>query len=379
MNQKELNEIRRRIRLDRSSIGHIYGCYVNANKEIISYIDESLGIMSESETEQYLALLRKSLSGALGRNLMDISFATKQVMDSDEHRLLSALRKSELQDEELRQAFFKCIIDTLDMGESNYLILIAFDAYDVPHYGKDGLERDSDNVYKYILCSVCPIKAGKAELGFDAEEKRFRSAAISQIVTRPEIGFLFPAFDDRSANIYNALFYTRSIGQIHQEFIDAVFKTEVPMSAGQQKDTFSSVLTETLDKDCSYDVIQSVHEQLSDRIEAHRESKDPEPLAISVEELTDVLEKGGMKEQQAETFKKLCAEEFGENAMLPPANLIDAKHMKIETAEVTIKVDPKFSYLVQTRVIDGHKYILISADSGVEVNGIGVNIDTNTQ
>jgi len=375
MNQKELNEIRRRIRLDRSSIGRIYGCYVNANKEIISYIDESLGIMSETETEQYLALLRKSLSGALGKNLMDISFATKQVMDSDEHRLLSALRKSELQDPDLRETFFKCIIDSLNMEDTNYLILIAFDSYDVPHYGKDGMEHDSDNVYKYILCSVCPIKAGKAELGFDSEEKRFHSAVISQIVSKPELGFLFPTFDDRSANIYNALFYSHNTSEIHQEFIDAVFKTEVPMSAGHQKDAFNSVLTESLDKDCSYDVIQSVHEQLSDRIEAHKESKDPEPLTMSVDELTDVLENSGMKEEHVETFKKRCVEEFGENAMLPPANLIDAKKIKIDTPEVSIKVDPKFSYLVQTRIIEGRKYILIAAESGVEVNGIGVNIE----
>lgn len=375
MNQKELNEIRRRIRLDRSSITHIYGCYVNSNKEIISYVDESLGVMSESESEQYLTLLRKSLSGALGKNLLDISFATKQVMDSDEHRLLSALRRTELQDPELREAFFKCIIDTLDMGESNYLILIAFDAYDVPHYGKDGFESDSGNVYKYLLCSVCPIKPGKTALGFDSEERRFHSEVISQIVANPELGFLFPTFDSRAANIYNALFYSHNTAEIHREFIDTVFKTEVPMSAGQQRDSFHSVLTETLCEDCSYDVIQSVHEQLSERIEAHKESKDPEKLEISLDELSEVMELSGMKPERLEDFKKRCEEEFGQNAAVQPSNLIDPRKIRIETPQVSVKVDPKFSYLVQTRIIDGRKYILIAAENGVEVNGIGVNIE----
>ena len=72
MNQKELNEIRRRFRLDKSSISRIFGCYVNSNREVISWIDASLGLMSQEESEMYLTLLKKSLSGALGKNLVDI-------------------------------------------------------------------------------------------------------------------------------------------------------------------------------------------------------------------------------------------------------------------------------------------------------------------
>lgn len=375
MNQKELNEIRRRIRLERSSIRHIYGCYVNGAKEIISYVDESVGLLSKEETEQYLALLRKSLSGALGRSLMDISFATKQVMDSEEHRLLSALRKTKLEDAALREEFYKCIINSLDMEDSNYLILLANDNYDVPHRGKDGqLIEDSDNVFSYILCSICPVKSGKAALGFSSDENRFHSCSVNQIVSAPELGFMFPTFDDRSANIYNALFYSRSTEEIHQEFIDAVFKTEVPMSPGHQREAFSSALSASLEKDCSYEVIQSVHEQLSERIELHKESKDPEQLRISVEEMADILENSGMSPEHVESFTGKCSEEFGKDADLSPMNIIDAKHFEVCTPEVKIHVDPKFSYLVQTRVIDGKKYILIPADSGVEVNGIGVNI-----
>ena len=376
MNQKELNEIRRRIKPERSSIKHIYGCYVNSNREIISYIDESLGLLSKEEVEKYLALIKKTLSGTLGRNLMDLSFATKQVVDSDEHRLLSALRRTELNDALLREEFFKCIIDSVDMGEDNYLILAAFDAYDVPHYGKDGNEDDSrGEVFKYILCCLCPVKQGKVQLGYVAEEKRFHNSVINQIVSAPELGFMFPSFDDRSANIYNALFYSRNTGEVHQDFIDAVFKTRVPMSARQQRETFSAVLCEADEKPLSYDVVQSVHEQLSDRIAVHKESKDPEPLTISGEELGDILESSGLGAQQVESFKKGIDKQFGEDAELRPANIIDSKKLEICTPEVKVSVDPKFGYLVHTRVIDGRKYILISADSGVEVNGIAVNIE----
>ena len=377
MNQKELNEIRRRIKPERNSINHIYGCYVNSSsREIISYIDESLGLLTREEVEKYLSIMKKTLSGTLGRNLVDISFATKQVMDSDEHRLLSALRRTELRDPVLRDEFFKCIIDAVDMGEDNYLILTAFDAYDVPHYGKDGNDDDSrGEVFKYILCCLCPVKTGKVQLGYDPEEKRFHNSLINQIVASPELGFMFPSFDDRCANIYSTLFYSRNTGEIHQDFIDAVFKTQVPMSAVQQRDSFTAVLTESAEKPLSYDVAQSVHEQLSDRIAVHKESKDPEPLTISRDELGDILENSGLDAEQTESFCRNIDKQFGEDAQLRPANIIDSKKLEICTPEVKVTVDPKYGYLVQTRLIDGHKYILISADAGVEVNGISVNIE----
>ena len=376
MNQKELNEIRRRIKPERNSISHIYGCYVNSNREIISYIDEALALLSREEVEKYLSLLKKTLSGSLGRNLIDLSFATKQVVDSDEHRLLSALRKSELKDPVLRDEFFRCIIDAVDMGDENYIILMAFDAYDVPHYGKDGSSDEGrGEVFKYILCGLCPVKTGKVQLGYDAQDKRFHNSMLNQIVSAPELGFMFPSFDDRSTNIYNTLFYSRNIGEMHQDFIDAVFKTKVPMSARAQRENFSDVLCDCGDKALSYDLVQSVHEQLSDRIVAHKESKDPEPLTVSRDELGDILENSGLDPETMETFCRNIDSRFGEDAQLSPANIIDSKKLELSTGEVRISLDPKLGYLVQTRIIDGHKYILISADAGLEVNGIPVSIE----
>ena len=378
MNQKELSEIRRRFRPEHNNIQHIYGCYVNTNKEIISQFDESMGLLSETESEKYLTLLKKALSGALGKNLLDISFASLQVMDSEEHRLLSALRKSELQDAALREEFYRAIIQSIDMEERNYLILLAYDVYDVPHYGKDGEKEDRGDLYKYLLCSICPVKEGKAELGYVPEEKRFHSAAMGQIVSAPELGFLFPTFDDRSANIYNALFYSKSTTEIHSDFVDAVFRTQVPMSAGRQKEVFGELLSESLEKQCSFDLVQAVHEQLSERAELHKESKDPEPLTLSAAEMGEILENSGASPEQAEAFCARCAEALGEGTPLRPGNITNVRRMEIQTPEVKISVDPKFSYLIQSRVIDGHKYLLISADAGVELNGLAVEIREET-
>ena len=377
MNQRELGELRRRFRPEKSAISRVYGCYVNSSREIIAYIDQSLGLMPQEEAEKYLGLLKKALSGTLGRNLIDIVFSTQQVADSEEHRLLSALRTSELKDAEARDAFYQQVIGSLDMGENNYLILLGADAYDVPHRGKDGeVDRDAcEEVFRYFVCCVCPVKDGTPELGYFHGENEFHISMEKQIVGQPELGFLFPAFDDRTANLYNALFYSKDTAQLHQEVIDAVFCIQnAPMSPQEQQNVFTSALTETLEKDCSYDVVQAVHEQLRGRIQEHKDSRDPEPLTLSVREVGDVLTGSGVPEEKAEAFQEACRRQYGQDAALNPRNIIEAGKFQIATPEVKITVPPEYSYMVETRIIDGRRFILIPADDGVEVNGIPVTI-----
>lgn len=377
MNQKELNELRRRFKPDRTAISKVYGCYVNSSRQIISYVDAPLGLLSQEEQEMYLNLLKKSLSGTLGRNLIDIEFSTRQVADSDEHRLLQTLRQTELQDPNARESLYRRIIDAIDMGESSYLILLAADTYDVPHRSRDDQEvpDGSDTVFRYFVCAICPVKDPTLALQYSDQDKEFRGSSTGHIALPPVLGFLFPAFDDRSANIYNTLFYSKDTAQLHQEVIDAVFCIQnAPMSPQEQQNVFTSALTETLEKDCSYDVVQAVHEQLRGRIQEHKDSRDPEPLTLSVREVGDVLTGSGVPEEKAEAFQEACRRQYGQDAALNPRNIIEAGKFQITTPEVKITVPPEYSYMVETRIIDGRRFILIPADDGVEVNGIPVTI-----
>lgn len=375
MNQKELNELRRRWKPDKNAVSRIYGCFVNSNHEIIADLDESLGILPQDETEKYLGLLKKALSGTLGKNLIDIVFSTQQVMDSEEHRALMELRSSGMKDNHVRHAFYQKVIQSLDMGDSSYLLLLANDTYDVPHRSKDDLiQADaSEEVFSYVVCAVCPVRTGKTELGYFSGDNEFH-CATNQIVAPPELGFLFPAFDNRSANIYNALFYSRKAGELHQEFIDAVFHTEAPMSAEEQREAFESAMTEALGDAYNLDVMISVHEQFSAKIEAHKESKDPEPLVVSAGEVSAILQDCGIPAGQVNAFQKCCSERFGEGAVLNPTNLIDAKRVELKTEKYSVSIDPEYSYLVETKKIDGRTVLVIPIEDGLEFNGLPVGI-----
>ena len=375
MNQKEINELRRRFRADRSNISRIYGCFVNAKREIVAHIDSSLGLMKEEEVEVYLGRLKKCLSGAMGRNLIDVEFSTQQVVDSAEHRLLMALRDSHCQDDKARDELYGRIIASLQLEQNNYVILLAADSYDVPYRGSDDEEQAdaSAEVFNYFVCAVCPVKDPTADLRFLYDVNEFHVTSSGPVVDNTALGFLFPAFDSRSANIYNALYFARKPDELHEEFINAVFRTEPPMSAPSQRNAFRTALSDALEAECSYGLVQSVNEQLRERIAIHKESKDPEALTLSTQEVEGILRNGGASAERIDAFTKSVEAEFGEDAALMPSNLVDGK-FEIVTPNVKITMSPDYSDMVETRVIDGRKYILIPADDGMEVNGVAVEI-----
>ena len=348
MNEKEVGELRRRQRRERSNMTAIYGCYVNENKEVISEFRLSTGIMPENEADKYFAMIRKVLSGSLGRNLIDITFKTAQVAGSPEHKMLMDLR-ADLKNDELRESFYKKIIDSVVL-EGNYLIT-------------------------YILCAVCPVKQTKATLHYVPEEKTFHDGAMLQQVSAPAIGFLFPAFDNRATNIYNALYYTRDVKQSQEAFVEAVFNAPIPKPAEEQKRSFEALLATSLGEDCSLDVVQTVHDELCQRIEMHKESKIPEPLTVGKEDVKEVLSSCGVSEEHVAKFSIDFEEVFGLDAQVHPKNIIDNKRFEVHTPDVSIKVSPERSDLIETRVIGGIKYILICADEDVEVNGVSIHIN----
>ena len=376
MNDKEIGEIRRHLRRDRSNITKIYGCFVNDNKEIITEFSQSTGIMPENEGDKYFALFKRVLSGAIGKNLIDITFKTSQVANSPEHKLLMDLRASKLTDDELLHGFFQKIIDSVVM-EGNYLILMGCDSYDVPFKGKDDLSDSdkSEEVYTYIVCAICPVKQTKPNLHYVPEEKLFHDGAMNQPVSAPALGFLFPAFDNRATNIYNALYYTHDIKASQDALIEALFNTPVPMPAAEQKKCFEALLTTALGDECNLDVVQTVHDQLCQRIELHKEAKVPEPLMIAKADVKEALASCGVSEEHLAKFSVDYDETFGFEADLHPKNIIDSKRFEIKTPDVSIKVDPTRSDLIETRVIGGVKYIMICADENVEVNGVSIHID----
>ena len=374
MNEKEIAEIRRHYRYDRSNITRICGCEVNKNKEIISEFDQSIGMMSEEDANGMLGLLKKALSGSLGRNLLEINFTTDQVNNSEKYALISNLKASELRDLTLRTVLYNKIIENFEI-DGSYIIVLGYDEFDVFDISADAMDSaESTSVFSYMICAICPIKEGKVQMSYYSPEKCFRSVTSDSVVSRPEVGFVFPVIEDGSTNIYKALYYTKNLENNYSELVDALFENEAPMPAKVQTQTFSEILEDTVNDECSLRVVSSIHAQLNQIIEESKNEKEEELPLVTKKDAGDMLRFCGVSEEKIEAFEQSFDECFGENAEIAPKNLSNSKQMQIETPDVTVKVNAGRTGAVETRIIDGVKYILIRADEDVTVNGVSINI-----
>ncbi len=375
MTDREIAELRRRLVVDKNNVTTLCGRYINMQKETIHEFSTPFFMLPQEEIEKYLSIFRRTMSGINGKNLIDIAFSISQVESGEEHKLLSELRQTRLKDGKAVKDFFDRAVEGLNTPQTNTLILLMTDTYDVPKKHKDdGVSDESTSMFTYIMCAVCPVKEYQSALSYDATNKNFHTRSCEWNVGAPELGFLFPAFDARQTNLYNALYYVKNPDNSLQSFADRIFAAPLPIPAGEQKAIFEAVLSNTLDEECSYEVVEAIHADIVERIEEHKALKETEPLTITRTEIASVLDSCGVSKEKIEGFKKRCDEEYGQAAPIHPRNIVEPKRLEIKTPDVIVKVNPERGDLVETRIIDGVKYVLIRAENDVVVNGVYVDI-----
>lgn len=375
MIDKEAAEIRRHLRPDRTAIRTIYGAYVNEHKDIVVALDYDVATMEESELEQYLGLLKKSISGKLGKTLHDVSFATSQVERGTEYALLKNLRDTKLKDEGARRNIIQAIIDNYET-DKGYVILLAFDSYDVPtkKSGPSAFRSDdigSTDVFSFVLCAICPVQEKAKDLCYLSKDRDFSITSENIIVKNPDVGFMFPAFTERSTDLYSALYYAKSKAGIQENLYVRLFCSEAPMSVSGQQEGFVGVLSE-LREEGTIEVIRKVTEQLQAGVAEHHEAKIPEPLMLNGEDLTYILAACGVSDEAATRAADMFKKTFGEDGAVSQENLAK-KTLSITTETMSVVVDAEAKNGIRFKEIGGRKYLLIDVDGEpVFVNGVEV-------
>ena len=372
MNKKEVTEIKKLFTKERCCLNRLCGCYVDADKNKVVQFKEAFLSLPEEEIYKYLDIFRKSLSGTLGKNLLNMEFPLEQEMGDGTQKSLLALRDSELKDDVMLDAFYDRIIETYYHPE-NYLILLVHGSYDIPMKTSDGMEMDdaSDYIYNFVLCCLCPVTLSKAGLCYNAETNSIEDRIRDWMVDLPEQGFLFPAFQDRNTDIHRLLYYSKNAEQLHDVFVDEMFGCTAPLSAGGQRDSFNMLVEETLGEDCQYDTVVNIHEKLNEIIEAQKDS--PDPVVLTKSEVKRLFEDCGVEEEKLETFDNQYEVVAGEKAALVASNITNTRKFEIKTPDVVIQVQPEKVELVETRIIDGRKCLVIPMED-VEINGIRVTM-----
>ncbi|MBQ9210755.1 MAG: DUF4317 domain-containing protein [Clostridia bacterium] len=383
MNQRDLAEVKRRLNPDKRNPTAILGGYVdNVGKPITSFA-LNVSTLYEQENEKYMALFKRVLSGQIGQNLLPIGISSEEPEQAEVYQQLLRLRDSALQDEEAVSYVFERLIEGIraehpDMqsvedaqNADNWLILMMHDILDVKFRGTDGeIDYDnSDRAFSYVLCAICPVKRAKPALRYDPEDSVFHDRAQEWLANAPVMGFLFPLFEDGAADVNTILFYSKDSNDSHQAFLEASFHLQALMPAAEQTDTFQTLLAQSLGKECSLEVVQEMHETVSTMIEEQKKDKEAEPLSLSKKDVARVLTESGVSEEKVEAFQEGFDQVFGAGAVLPAVNIVTPNQFKIDLPSVSVKVDPEYADLLETRVIDGRSYLLIPIEGDIAVNG----------
>lgn len=376
MTRKELNEIKSQYTLEDCGILRLCGCYVDGERNKITQFNENFLNLPEEEKHKYFDIFKKTLSGTPGKNLVDMKFNVDAYADEGARTFLMNLRDSGLKDDRLLDEFYDRIINNYSYV-GNYLILLINQVYDIPAVTTDNIEMDdaSDEVYSYILCSICHVNLSKPGLGYDEEDNNFHDKKQNHMVDVPDVGFLFPAYNKRSADEDMTLFYTKDVSEFEDGLIDCLLDCAVPLPAKQQKETFTSLVNEALGEEADLEIVKNIHENLEQIIE-EKKQESPAPVMLDKTEMKDLLEKSGVKEERLENFEEHFEMAAGEHGKLVASNVSSGKKFEVKTPDVVIKINSDKTDIVSTQVIDGRQCLVIQIDERLEVNGISVNPDT---
>ncbi|MCI8514507.1 MAG: DUF4317 domain-containing protein [Lachnospiraceae bacterium] len=379
MNKKEILEIRKQFTPETSRITRICGCYVDGEKVKQLKMKQAFLSLPKEEAFKYCDIFRHTLSGTLGKNLLNLEFPLEEEKEEGAQAFLLKLRDSKLADEALLEAFYDKVIASYPCPENYYIILIHA-AYDIPGMSSDGTEMfdASDCVYEYLLCSLCPVTLSKPGLSYNSEKNSIEDRIRDWVVDAPAKGFLFPAFNDRNSDIHNILYYTKKAEELMPELLEGLLGcAAIPLSADNQKEVFNTLIAETLGENNRYETVRSIHETLNDMLEENKD--EPEPLTLTPSTVKRIFEQSGVPQEKVEHLDEQFKELAGEKPSLIAANLPGARQFLIQTPDIVIKVNPDRSDLIETRILDGRPCLVIPVEDQIEVNGLPVRTMFPTQ
>ena len=415
MNKKEVMEIKRRLKKEGCTFTRMCGCYVDAEKNKVVDFGQTFLNLEDEEFYKYLEIAKKVLSGNIGNNLLTLDIPLEEEAAGGRQQFLMGLRESKLKNEELIDRFYDLVIDSYDYA-GNYLILVFHDAYDVMTRTTDNNKLDeSEEVYEYLRCAICPVSLSKPGLGYRADENRIGPRIRDWVVGVPDTGFVFPAFNDRTTDIHSLLFYTRDTKEPHSEFMENGLGCGSKRTATEQKNLFSHIVKHALgdDDENSNEVLLDLQQKMSDYMEEQDVLFDEETgVILEGEELEKLMSDTGISDDAVSTIKEAYTEKFS-GQMPEVSHLIDQKTLEanarvreeealraeveelkqqvalhhatdnaddaddaIKTYDVILRVKPEKVAQIKSQMIDGQKCLVIPMDENehAAVNGVNTTV-----
>lgn len=365
MTKKEIGELKKLYQKDKGCITRICGCYVNAEQERVMEFKDAFLSLPEEDAFKYYEIFRRTLSGKLGKNLLDLSFPLEAETEDGKQAFLLKLRDSKLTDDELLDQFYEQVISAYDT-EGSYLILLIHNVYDIPGKANDGfaMEDASEEVYSYLLCSICPVELSKPGLSYDPKQSVIKNRTRDWVVGVPESGFLFPAFTDRSTDIHSTLYYEKNPKKPQLTFIEEVLGIPSPVPMEVQQEIFQELVEKTFGDALDYETVVNIQESMDEQLmESGSNALDKNTLAQIFQE------NGGAG---MDSFEETFDTAVPKGVELSGSNVMTTGKIEVKSQGITVQAKSEYGHLLETRKIDGRNCLVIALEGDIIVNGISL-------
>ncbi len=392
MRKKDILELKKRFKKDHCTFTKMCGCYVNGEKNILLKFRETFLNLEEDDYFKYLEIAKKVLSGTIGNNILELNFELNEEHINEKQLSFMKLKNSGLKDDALVNEFFNSIIENYDYT-GNFLILIFHDAYDVITKTKDNIKLDeSEEVYEYILCAICPVELSKAGLRYFEQENEIKSRVRDWVVEAPSNGFVFPAFINRSSDVNSVMYYTKNAKDTHPELMEDVLGCPAKQTNTEQKEVFNDIIRDALgpDEKKSDHFFMEIQESLNNKIEEHNSiyEESEVPIVLTNDVVQEILSVSGVPEDVTTKIEKSYTESFGDT---PPVAdiLIDNKALakkaqkkKEEMLEKQVKIlENKLERVSKASLSDleaNENSLELENEAAIEIDSNNIDLEENT-
>jgi len=196
INREDMLELTRRMTLKRNCFSRIAGAYLDEGGFVDGTFNKHFQRLSAKDQQINLDLAKAIPFSDTNVELKEYTFGEADRRPGSIWQMLMALKECELKNDAMLDIFYEEFGQRY-RADGAYAVYFFYGSYDVPLKASDKESLwESEEVYQFLICAVCPV-SGDYEPG------------------KPECGFLFPAFKDRSSDIHRIDIFQASASPVH--------------------------------------------------------------------------------------------------------------------------------------------------------------------
>lgn len=198
----DLLELTRRMTPSRNCFGRVAGSFRDSEGNDDGTFNTFFLGLKEKDRDKQLSIAKSIPFAKTNEEIKEYKFPGESKKSVEVYKLLTALNVCELKNDALLETFYDYIGDRY-YSETEYAIYIYHGTYDIPAKGKDKEWLEGgEEVYSFIICAICPLINGEP--------------------LKPECGFLYPSFANRTSDPFHIAVYDATPDDPHMEFVSEI-------------------------------------------------------------------------------------------------------------------------------------------------------------